>query len=93
MVHCYYDALRLWDLESSTCLRTFKGHRSDVSCVAVPAVQLDGHARVAISGSFDMQLRLWNLDDGRCVKVFKGHKGVVWDCEFLVYAWGSNILT
>ena len=64
--------LRLWDLDSGHCLRTFEGHR-DSDCVTVLAVTPDG--RRALFGSADNKLRLWDLDSDRCLMTLKGHGG------------------
>ena len=49
--------LRLWDLETGRCLRTFEGHTNAVNSVAVTP---DGN--YILSGSEDGTLRLWYLD-------------------------------
>jgi WD40 repeat protein/serine/threonine protein kinase len=68
-----YDAhVRLWDLSTGECLRTFEGHEERVSAVAVTS---DG--RFAVSGSFDTTLRLWDLTIGECLQTFNGHEGIV----------------
>ena len=60
--------LRLWEVASGRCVRTFEGHTSDVTSVALSA---DG--RWALSGSEDKTLRLWEVASGRCVRTFEGH--------------------
>lgn len=56
------NILRLWEVSSGQCVRTFKGHRSGVSSVALSA---DG--RWALSGSWDATLRLWEVSSDRCL--------------------------
>jgi len=60
--------LRLWDLRSGECLRTFVGHKYTVNSVA-----LSGDGRWALSGSEDNTLRLWDLSSGECLRTFVGH--------------------
>jgi WD40 repeat protein/serine/threonine protein kinase len=60
--------LRLWDISSGQCMRTFEGHKRGVTSVALSA-----DVRVALSGSRDTTLRLWDLSDGRCLRIFEGH--------------------
>ncbi len=60
--------LRLWDLVSGQCLRTFEGHSESVHSVAISP---DG--RWGLSGSWDETLRLWDLASGECLRTFEGH--------------------
>ncbi len=64
--------LRLWDLQSGECLRTFEGHESAVIDVAVSP---DG--RHIISTSEDKTLRLWDLQSGKSLRIFDGHESAV----------------
>jgi WD40 repeat protein len=49
--------LRLWQVASGRCLRTFEGHTHSVS-----SVFLCPDGRYALSGSWDNTLKLWALD-------------------------------
>jgi WD40 repeat protein len=60
--------LRLWDVASGQCLRTFEGHADDVKSVAFSP---DG--RFAVSGSDDNAVRLWDVASGQCLRTFEGH--------------------
>jgi len=62
--------LRLWDLETGACLRTF-GRGGCVSCVSTTP---DG--RHAVSGSYDKTLRLWDLETGACLRTLEGTNSV-----------------
>ena len=64
--------LRLWEVASGRCVRTFKGHTHGVNSVAFSA---DG--RWALSGSGDKTLRWWELCSGRCLRTFEGHTEIV----------------
>lgn len=61
--------LRLWDVFSGRCVRTFEGHTKAVRSVCL---RLDG--RWALSGSEDKTLHLWELD-----WEFEAHDPVDWD--------------
>jgi WD40 repeat protein/serine/threonine protein kinase len=66
----YDTTLKLWDLDTGTCLRTFRGHTDGVSSVALGAGD-----QLALSGAkeFDRTLKLWDLADGSCLRTFHGH--------------------
>jgi WD40 repeat protein len=49
--------VRLWEVSSGKCLRTFEGHTAGVTSVALSA---DG--RWVLSGSGDGDLRLWEFE-------------------------------
>src|SRR5208283_4517673 len=60
--------LKLWEVESGRCLRTFEGHTGRVYSVCLSA---DG--RYALSGSEHKTLKLWEVESGRCLRTFEGH--------------------
>jgi WD40 repeat protein len=60
--------VRLWEVATGRCLRTFEGLVGPVNSVAWSP---DG--RFALSGSGDMTVRLWEVVTGRCVRVLEGH--------------------
>jgi len=57
--------VRLWDLESGTCVKALRGHRGVVYTSAV-----SDDARYAVTGSEDMTLRLWDLRAGLLLFTF-----------------------
>ncbi len=61
-------ALRLWDLQSGSVVRTFKGHVGVVHAVAFTS---DGKS--ILSGSEDRTVRLWDVDSGKEIQSLKGH--------------------
>lgn len=61
--------LKLWNVQSGECFRTFEGHTSGVASVCLSA---DG--TLALSGSRDATLKLWDVETGRCMRTFKGHE-------------------
>jgi hypothetical protein len=51
------ETLKLWEVETGKCLRTFQGHGRSVE-----SVHLSADGRHALSGSYDNTLKLWFLD-------------------------------
>jgi len=71
--------LKLWDISSGKCLRTFSGHK-----ISVNAVDISSDGRLALSGGGsitaqgdhpkkDNSVRLWDIESGNCTHCFKGH--------------------
>ncbi len=60
--------LKLWDVRSGRCLRTFA---EETICVRSVCMSADGH--YALSGG-DNKLKLWDVASGRCLRTFEGHK-------------------
>ncbi|MFH1197783.1 MAG: NB-ARC domain-containing protein [bacterium] len=60
--------LRVWEIESSECLRTLEGHTDTVSSVSITP---DG--KRAVSGSWDKTLRVWDIESGECLRTLEGH--------------------
>ncbi|CAN0398772.1 unnamed protein product, partial [Discosporangium mesarthrocarpum] len=64
--------VKVWDFTQGTpheCLRTFRGHDHNVSCVAwVPPS--GGHL---ISCSRDQTVKVWEVATGYCVRTLVGH--------------------
>ncbi len=76
------NTVRVWSLETGTCLRILSGHTALVKCVC-----LTPDANHVLSGSYDNTIRVWSLDSGDCVHVLNGHtEGVT--C--VVYACSPN---
>jgi WD40 repeat protein len=60
--------VRVWDVETSQCLKVMQGHTDSVTSVA-----LSGDGRRAVSGSDDKTVRVWDVETSRCLKVMQGH--------------------
>ena len=71
------DPMKLWDVKTGKCLRTFEEHNWQVSSVAFSP---DG--KFALSGSWDKTLKLWDINTGECLRTFKGHTGYVFSVAF-----------
>lgn len=64
--------IKLWDMETGSCLQTLNGHQEWVKSVAFSP---DG--QVLASGSFDHTLKLWDWQTGGCLKTLRGHTSTV----------------
>jgi WD40 repeat protein len=71
------QTVRLWDVSSGRCLRTFQGHTDGVWSVAFSP---DG--RTIASGGHDQTVRLWDVSSGQCLKTFQGHTDGVYSVAF-----------
>jgi WD40 repeat protein len=58
--------LKLWDLATGQCIRTFEGHTDSVKSVTISP---DG--RLALSGSEDKTIKFWDLATGICIRTFE----------------------
>jgi len=68
------NTLKLWDLNSGNCLRSFWGHKYGINAIAISKDD-----RYVVSGSSDNTLKLWDLNSGNCLRTYKGHKNGVKD--------------
>ncbi|MCD4785543.1 MAG: protein kinase [Candidatus Eremiobacteraeota bacterium] len=64
-------------LKKWKCLRTLKGHSSDVNSVAFSP---DG--KYMASGSNDKTIKMWNKDTGKCLRTLKGHSSDINSVKF-----------
>jgi small GTP-binding protein len=65
--------LKVWDLGSGQCLRTFRGHDSSIFNVKVTP-----KGDFVVSGSDDGTLKLWNLKSGKCLVTFEEFSGLTY---------------
>ncbi|MBN2559618.1 MAG: protein kinase [Phycisphaerae bacterium] len=63
-----YQEIRLWEVSSGRCVRTFVGHRGMVTSAG-----LSSGDRWVLSGGRDMTVRLWEVSTGRCIQTLEGH--------------------
>jgi len=64
--------LWIWDIATGKAIHTFKGHKAEVTALAVSS---DG--KWAATASSDRTVRLWNLDKLQPGPVLEGHRGPV----------------
>jgi WD40 repeat protein len=81
-----YSEIKIWDMITSQCLNTFKGHACWIYTLAVTS---DG--KKLISGSGDNSIKIWNIKSGLCIKTLIGHKDAV--KTLLVTPNGKNIVS
>ena len=66
------NTLKLWNLETGECLRTFKGHTREVKSLAMLP-----RFRWVISGSEDRTMKLWSVDGAICLATWQAEGDVV----------------
>ncbi|TVY30142.1 putative E3 ubiquitin ligase complex SCF subunit [Lachnellula hyalina] len=91
------STVRLWDVESGKCLKTFFGHVEGVWALAADTLRV-------VSGAEDRMVKVWDARTGKCEKTFSGHQGPVTciglsdsrmvtgseDCEVRMYSFKSE---
>ncbi|KAB8360690.1 hypothetical protein FH972_024427 [Carpinus fangiana] len=62
--------IRLWDIHSGRCVRTFFGHIEGVWGLAADTLRV-------VSGANDGMIKIWDPRAGTCERTFTGHAGPV----------------
>ncbi|KAK9831105.1 hypothetical protein WJX74_003493 [Apatococcus lobatus] len=76
LVTASFDAtIRLWEMDTGTCVNTLIQHTHPVYSVAFSPDGL-----WLASGSFDKQLHIWSVQGGALVRTFKGAGGIFEVC-------------
>jgi WD40 repeat protein len=63
--------LKLWEVATGKELRTFTGHKWEVTSVAFAP---DGRTALSV-GNHDAMVKLWDVAAGKDVRTFRGHSG------------------
>ncbi len=66
------STMKLWNVATGKCLRSFKKHNGDVGSVSFSPT-----GKYALSGSKDQTLKLWDVETGECLRIFDGHTNKV----------------
>ncbi|XP_019186859.1 PREDICTED: transducin beta-like protein 3 [Ipomoea nil] len=69
--------IRVWDLSTLKCLRSWKAHEGPVMGLAC-----DASGGLLATAGADRKVQVWDVDGGFCTHYFKGHKGVVTSIMF-----------
>jgi len=91
------STIRLWDVASGKCLRTFFGHVEGIWTLAADTLRV-------VSGAEDRMVKVWDPRSGKCERTFTGHAGPVTciglsdsrmctgseDCEVRLYSFKSG---
>ncbi|XP_057416676.1 protein TORMOZ EMBRYO DEFECTIVE [Lotus japonicus] len=64
--------IRVWDLSTLKCVRSWKGHEGPVMCMSCHP-----SGGLLATGGADRKVLVWDVDGGYCTHFFKGHGGVV----------------
>ena len=73
---CTQDStIRLWNYETSRCVKTYTGHTNRTFCVfACFKTSLTG-AKYIVGGSEDGKVYIWDLQSRELLQVLEGHRG------------------
>ncbi len=69
--------IKLWNLETNECLKTFIGHTNQVNCL-----EISSDKSTIYSGSCDRTLRVWDISSGECRKTI-GLNGDIYSLKLL----------
>ena len=72
--------IKLWDVKSGKCVKTFSGHTDVVRGLDLVPVTLPGEF---ISCSNDGTIRVWSIESGACLSVLSGHTSFVYSVKCL----------
>ncbi|MCJ1287048.1 hypothetical protein MMC26_006395 [Xylographa opegraphella] len=92
------STVRLWNVSTGRCVRTFFGHVEGVWALAADTLRV-------VSGAEDRTVKVWDSRSGRCERTFTGHAGPVTciglsdsrmctgseDCEARMYSFKSEL--
>jgi F-box/WD-40 domain protein MET30 len=64
------STIRLWEVETGRCIRTFFGHVEGVWAIGADTLRI-------VSGAEDRMVKVWDPRTGKCDRTFTGHAGPV----------------
>ncbi len=63
------QTVKLWDLSTGRCLKTFEGHTQLVWSVA-----FSSDSQILASGSQDDTIKIWDVRTGECIKTLRNDR-------------------
>lgn len=64
--------IKLWNIESKTCIRTLRGHNQDVRLIL-----FSNDNSLLFSGSLDKTIKIWDVQTGECLHNLVEHKDCI----------------
>lgn len=94
------QTIKLWDVQTGTCLKTLVGHENAVWAVAYPpspALTKGVNPNLLLSSGMDRTIKLWDTQTGEVLRTFLGHERsvftIAWSLEGQRLASGSDAQT
>jgi len=68
--------VRLWNYQTSRCVKTYTGHVNRTYCIPNAFVTTSRKGIYVVSGSEDGKIYLWDLQSRQIAQVIEGHRGM-----------------